>query len=132
MGQDFVARDGERAAARQERLGEARPTVPTVLYLLMLVAVAGTLVIIGTASASVTRPGVHTAIVIVSAVVFGGTLVLIRDFDQPYRGLTGRAPTQTELVRDLITRDVRGPLPCDADGLPLNDPGFSESTRTLR
>jgi hypothetical protein len=132
VGQAFVKRDGERAAARQERLGEARPSVPGALNVLMLIAVVGTLVILGTASASVMRPGVHVAIVVVSAVVFGGTLLLIRDFDQPYTGLTGRAPTQTELVRDLIVADVPVPLPCDSNGLPRDDPSFRASRRALR
>lgn len=86
IGEAFVARDGERAKARQDRLGEARPTVPAALNLLMLLAVVGTLSIMGVITAAVVRPGVHLTIVIVSAVVFGFTLLLIRDFDQPYTG----------------------------------------------
>ena len=38
-GKQIVERDGERAGARQNRLGEARPTVPGALSWLMLVAV---------------------------------------------------------------------------------------------
>ena len=33
-GENLVVRDGERASARQERLGEARPTVPGALFVL--------------------------------------------------------------------------------------------------
>jgi hypothetical protein len=131
-GSDIVERDGERAAARQRRLAEARPSVPGALNLLMLAAVAGTLVILGVASAGVVRPGVHAAIVVLSAVIFGATLLLIRDFDQPYRGLTGRAPEQTRFVRDLMAREIRGPLPCGADGLPRDDPAFRVATTELR
>jgi hypothetical protein len=131
-GQAFVARDGEGAAARQERLGEARPSVPVALFLLMVLTVASTLVVIGVVTAAVVRPGVHAAVVIASAVVFGATLLLIRDFDQPYGGLTGRDPTQTRFVRDQIAAGVRGPLPCDARGLPRAVPGFRATTSPLR
>jgi hypothetical protein len=131
-GEAFVARDGERARARQERLGEARPSVPVALYLLMLLAVAGTLGIMGVVTGAAVRPGVHTAIVVVAAVTFGATLLLIRDFDQPYKGLTGRDPGETMFVRDQIASEVRGPLPCDDRGLPRDDPGFRATTSPLR
>lgn len=129
---DLVARDGERAAARQRRLAEARPSVPDALNLLMLAAVAGTLVVLGVASAGVVRPGVHAGIVVLSGVIFGATLLLIRDFDQPYRGLTGRAPEQTRFVRDLMAAELRQPLPCRGDGLPRDDPAFRVATGALR
>jgi hypothetical protein len=131
-GTDLVARDGERAAARQRRLAEARPSVPDALNLLMLAAVAGTLVVLGVASAGVVRPGVHAGIVVLSGVIFGATLLLIRDFDQPYRGLTGRAPEQTRFVRDLMAAELRQPLPCRGDGLPRDDPAFRVATGALR
>jgi hypothetical protein len=98
----------------------------------MLVAVAGTLVAIGVLTAAQVSPGLHVLVLITSAVVFGGTLLLIRDLDQPYSGLTGRAPTETEFVRDLIASEPRGQLPCDAEGLPLDEPGFRAATRPLR
>ncbi len=128
----FVAREGERARARQERLGEAHSSVPVALSVLMLLAVVGTLVILGAFTAAVVRPGVHTAVVIVSAVVFGATLLLIRDLDQPYTGLTGRDPTQTRFVRDQIAAEVRDPLPCDDKGLPRGVRGFRATTSPLR
>jgi hypothetical protein len=131
-GEEVVERDGERAAARQARLAEARPAVPVALNLLMLAAVAGTLVIMGVATAGVVRPGVHVAIVVTSGVIFGATLLLIRDFDQPYRGLTGRDPEQTRFIRELMRAEVRGPLPCDPDGLPAGDPSFRVRTSPLR
>src|SRR5215218_9313282 len=124
--------DDERAAARQRRLAEARPSVPGALNLLMLAAVAGTLVVLGVASAGTVRPGVHAGIVVLSGVIFGATLLLIRDFDQPYRGLTGRAPEQTRFVRDLMAAELRQPLPCRGDGLPRDDPAFRVATGALR
>jgi hypothetical protein len=131
-GEAFVARDGERARARQERLGEARPSVPVALYLLMLLAVVGTLGIMGVVTGAAVRPGVHAAIVVVAAVTFGATLLLIRDFDQPYKGLTGRDPGETKFVRDQIDSEVRGSLPCDDRGLPRDARGFRATTSPLR
>jgi hypothetical protein len=98
----------------------------------MVLTVASTLGVIGVVTAALVRPGVHTAVVVVSAVVFGATLLLIRDFDQPYSGLTGRDPTETIFVRNQIAADVRGPLPCDARGLPRDDPAFRAATSPLR
>jgi hypothetical protein len=117
-GENLVRRDGERATARQHRLGEARPTVPTVLSVLMLGAVA-------------VEPRVHLAIVVAAAVVFAATLILIRDLDQPYSGALHRNPTQTEFVRDQIAAEVRGPLPCDDAGLPTRARGFRATTAPL-
>src|SRR4029077_2315085 len=48
-GENIVARDGERATARQNRLLEARPTVPDALSWLMLATVVVVLAVIGTA-----------------------------------------------------------------------------------
>lgn len=106
--------------------------MPTALNLLMLLAVVGTLVIMGVVTASVLRPGPHAAVVIISAVIFGATLLLIRDFDQPYSGITGRDPDQTTFVRNLMAAELRDPLPCDDRGLPLDMPGFRATTSPLQ
>lgn len=81
--------------------------MPGELNLLMLLAVLGSLVIIAVFTGEGVRPGVHIAIVVISGIVFLGTLLLIRDLDQPYRGVIAREPTQTLLVRDLLA--ARGP-----------------------
>ena len=51
-GKQIVERDGERARARQNRLGEARPTVPAALSWLMLFAVLVVLAVLSVASSS--------------------------------------------------------------------------------
>jgi hypothetical protein len=38
-------------------------------------------------------------VIIATGVAFGGTLLLVRDFDQPDSGLTGRDPDQAVLRR---------------------------------
>ena len=130
-GENLVTRDGERAAARQDRLGEARPTVPHALGWLMLIAVAVVLAVLGAATMTGVETRVHAVIVVAAATVFAATLLLIGDLDQPYAGAIKREPTQTEFVRRQIAAEVRGPLPCDAAGLPTRAPGFRATTVPL-
>jgi len=131
-GENLVARDGERASARQERLGEARPTVPVALFVLMVVAVAVTLGIVGVATEGSVGRGVHAVIVVATGVVLAATLLLVRDLDQPYAGVVRRSPSQTEFIRAQIAPEVRGPLPCDDDGMPIRARDFRASTSPLR
>jgi hypothetical protein len=131
-GENIVARDGQRASARQKRLGEARPTVPGALFLLMVLAVAITLGTFGVVTARSVGPVVHAVIVVATGVVLAATLTLIRDLDQPYSGALRRSPTQTEFIRAQIAPEVRGALPCDNGGMPTGAPDFRASTSALR
>ena len=131
-GENLVARDGERASARQKRLGEARPTVPGALFLLMVLSVAVTLGLFGAVTARSVGRGVHIVIVVATAVVLAATLTLVRDLDQPYGGALRRSPSQTEFIRSQIAPEVRGPLPCDDDGMPIRAREFRASTSPLR
>ena len=130
--ENLVARDGERASARQERLGEARPTVPKALFVLMVLAVAVTLGIFGAVTERSVERGVHLVIVVAAGVVLAATLTLVRDLDQPYSGALRRSPSQTEFIRAQIAPEVRGPLPCDDGGMPTRAPDFKASTSALR
>jgi hypothetical protein len=131
-GEHLVARDGERASARQERLGEARPTVPGALFLLMVFAVAVTLGMFGAVTERSVGRGVHLVIVGAAGVVLAATLMLVRDLDQPYAGALRRNPTQTEFIRAQIAPEVHGALPCDDGGMPTRAPNFRASTSALR
>ena len=130
-GENLVARDGERATARQSRLLEARPTVPGALSWLMLATVVVVLAVIGTATMTTVDRRVHVVIVVAAATIFAATLILIRDLDQPYSGALHREPTQTEFVLRQIAAEVHGPLPCDRNGLPTGVPGFRATTAAL-
>jgi hypothetical protein len=130
-GEDLVRRDGQRATARQDRLGEARSKVPNALLWVMLAAVTITLAIMGAATLNTAGPGIHLAIVVAAAAVFASMLILIDDLDQPYDGWVNRGPAQTEFVRDQIASEVRGPLPCDAAGIPTGVTGFQARTAPL-
>ncbi|HLM27302.1 MAG TPA: hypothetical protein VK304_10100 [Thermoleophilaceae bacterium] len=130
-GEQIVKRDGERASARQSRLGEARPTVPKALSWLILVAVVMVLAVLSTASMPGVGRLVQVAIVLAAAVAFVSTLLLILDLDHPYAGPLRRDPTQTEFVRNQIAAEARGPLPCHPTGLPVDAPGFRSTTSPL-
>jgi hypothetical protein len=130
-GEQIVKRDGERASGRQKRLGEARPTVPPAVSWLMLVAVVMVLAVLSTASMPGVSQFVQVAIVLAAATAFVSTLILILDLDHPYAGALGREPTQTEFVRNEIAAEVRGPLPCDPNGLPNDAPGYRSTTSPL-
>lgn len=130
-GKQIVERDGERASARLNRVGEARPTVPDALSWLMLVAVLIVLAVLSIASLSSVGSIVQAGIVVAAAVAFASTLLLINDLDQPYAGPLRRDPIQTEFVRHQIGAEVRGPLPCDGSGLPTDAPGFRPATAPL-
>ena len=130
-GEQLVKRDGERATARQNRLGEARPTVPKALSWLMLAVVVMVLAVLGTATLMAAEQSVHLAIVVGAALAFTSTLILIRDLDQPYAGALRREPTQTKFVRGQIAAEVHGRLPCDRAGLPTGAPRFRATTTPL-
>jgi hypothetical protein len=130
-GEQLIDRDAERATARQQRLGEARPTVPDALSWLMLAAVVMVLAVLGAATLNAVQPSVHLAIVLAAATAFAFTLILIQDLDLPYTGALTREPTQTEFVRDQIADELRGPLPCNSSGLPTGVEGFRASTAPL-
>ena len=129
-GTQILERDGERASARQNRLFEARPTVPDALSWLMLVAVLAVLAVLSAAPGTAGFT-IQAGIVFVAAAAFASTLLLIRDLDQPYAGALRRDPTQTEFVRNQIAAEVKGPLPCDSSGLPTDAPGFRQATDPL-
>jgi hypothetical protein len=130
-GANLVARDGQRATARQNRLGEARPTVPRALDWLMLATVVVLLGILGAATLPGVDPRVHVTIVAAAAILFAATLLLIGDLDQPYAGAIRRDPTQTQFILNQIAPEVHGPLPCDRNGLPTDAPGFRATTAPL-
>jgi hypothetical protein len=130
-GAAIISRDAEQVTARQERLAEARTSVPPIMYGLLLVAVAVALLIVGVVTAKGVSAAVHAIVVGAAAVVFAGTLLMIGDLDQPYDGTTGREPTHTVFVLDQMERDVTGELPCDAQGLPKDAPLFRPQTEAL-
>jgi hypothetical protein len=89
------------------------------------------LAILGTATLASVGRSVHVVIVVAAAVVFTSALILVRDLDQRYAGSVRREPTQTEFIRGPMAAELRGPLPCDAEGLPVGVPGLRARTSPL-
>ena len=98
--------------------------MPRALFVLMVLAVAVTLGIVGVATEPSAACGVHAAIVAATGAGLAATLTLVRDLDQPYAGALQRSPSQTEFIRAQITPEVRGPLPCDDGGSRPRASGF--------
>ena len=122
---------GSSATARQNRLGEARPTVPNALDWLMLATVVVLLAVLGAATQAAVDTRIHVTLVVAAAILFAATLLLISDLDQPYAGAIRRDPTQTEFILNQIAPQVRGPLPCDRTGVPTGVSGFQATTAPL-
>jgi cytochrome bd-type quinol oxidase subunit 2 len=114
--------DVTRGNQRSERLAQAKPSVPPVLYGLMIFLLGVTLATVAY-SIPRSRNGTEaTALVLVTA-VFAVVLFLIADFDAPFRGILKIKPTAMQSVeRDDAAAFAdtygRAALPCDTNGNP--------------
>ena len=113
--------DRERAQARSRRLTEARPSVPTLLFALLIASAATGIFVL----AAFTLPDLGRRVQIGVLAVLGTLLALfiglIFDMDRPYRGLVaGEATDMTRVAGDLTedwAEDHSGvALPCDDRG----------------
>jgi hypothetical protein len=114
--------DVTRGNQRSERLSQAKPSVPPVLYGLMVFLLGLTLATVAY-SLPRSRNGTEiTALVLVTA-VFGVVLFLIADFDAPFKGVLELKPTAMGSVEQDDAADFTSlygahALPCDANGNP--------------
>ncbi|MFD5327980.1 hypothetical protein [Streptomyces sp. NPDC127092] len=116
----LVKADDERSVARQTRLSEAMPAIPTVVYWFMVVSLAAT---IGAFAFGLPRrrgPS-HYVLLVVLAGLFTGALLLIEDIDKPFSGqirITNEAMSETaaDIAEDFATDHPGRPLPCDGTG----------------
>lgn len=113
--------DVTRANLRSERLAQAKPSVPNVLYALMVFLLGVTLATIAYAIPRSKNGTEILALALVTA-VFGIVLFLIADFDQPFRGVLKLEPTGMRAVERDAGRDYQAVYgtapPCDAKGNP--------------
>ncbi|MCX2183874.1 DUF4239 domain-containing protein [Streptomyces sp. SKN60] len=118
----LVEADDERSVARQTRLSEATPTIPTVVYWFMVISLAAT--IGGFAFGLPRRRGPsHFVLLFVLAGLFTGSLLLIEDIDKPFSGqirITSEAMEETadDIGEDFAADHPGRPLPCDPTGRP--------------
>ena len=93
--------DNARVAARGNRLSEARPSVPTLVTVLLIISVA---IIVG-GSAALTNGRVRlpysVPLIAATVVAFAGSLVVIIDLDQKFGGFARIEPVE---LRDVEQR----------------------------
>ncbi|MBT2546369.1 DUF4239 domain-containing protein [Streptomyces sp. ISL-44] len=116
----LVEADDERSKARQTRISEASPAIPSFVYWFMVVALAAT---VGAFAFGLPRrrgPS-HFILLCVLAALFTGSLLLIEDIDTPFSGrirITNEAMRETaeDISEDFATDHPTSTLPCDAGG----------------
>jgi cytochrome bd-type quinol oxidase subunit 2 len=114
--------DQNRYDARQQRLINAAPTVPTALYVFLLIAAGLALFSLSLFTETSIRRVVQIPILAVFAVLLISMLVLIQDMDRPFAGFVNIKPTLiSQQATDLTAQyqqSTPAPLPCDSHGNP--------------
>ena len=111
--------DNARIAARRDRLNEAKPSVPTLVTVLLVVSVAIT--VGGSAALTNRRVRLPYSIPVLAAtvVVFAGSLVVIIDLDRKFEGFARVEPVELRDVEQRLAELTGGvPPPCDERGNP--------------
>ncbi|MEU3692876.1 hypothetical protein [Streptomyces narbonensis] len=116
----LVEADDERSKARQTRISEASPAIPSFVYWFMVVALAAT---VGAFAFGLprNRGRSHIILLCVLAGLFTGSLLLIEDIDSPFSGrirITGDVMQQAaaDIAEDFTVDHPPSTLPCDAGG----------------
>ncbi|MGW0468238.1 bestrophin-like domain [Streptomyces sp. NPDC003027] len=116
----LMAADKERSQARQTRIAESTPAIPSAVYWLMLAALAFLVLTL-----ALCLPRTNTALVtgglILLTALLTSVLLVIRDVERPFSGVIQIPATAISGVESDITDDYRtayGParLPCTDDG----------------
>lgn len=109
--------DNARIAARRHRLSEAKPSVPTLVTVLLVVSVA--IIVGGSAALTNRRVRLPYSVPLLAAtvVVFAGSLVVNIDLDRKFEGFARVEPVELRDVEQRLA-DLTGgvPPPCDARG----------------
>ncbi|MGW6707360.1 bestrophin-like domain [Streptomyces sp. NPDC054956] len=116
----LVAADNQRSLARQARMAESTPTIPSLIYWFMLVNLGVTVVGLGLCLPRTDNKGPLAALVVVTALLTA-TLLIIRDVDRPFGGVivvkpTLMAETKEETARDFVADYKAEQIPCDERG----------------
>ncbi|MEU6170151.1 hypothetical protein [Streptomyces tanashiensis] len=116
----LVQADDERSKARQTRISEASPAIPSFVYWFMVVALAATVGAFAFGLPRDRRPS-HLVLLFVLAGLFTGSLLLIEDIDSPFSGriritdeVMGGAAD--DIAEDFAADHPATTLPCDEGG----------------
>jgi energy-coupling factor transporter transmembrane protein EcfT len=116
---EIYSADRARVEARRVRLGEAEPSVPGVVTVLLVLCVAVTIGGTATLAHRRMRAGLRYGLIGITAVVFTATLLVIFDLDRPFGGIASIKPTEMRIVEgQLGTSPLGANPPCDALGRP--------------
>jgi Protein of unknown function (DUF4239) len=113
--------DKERAEARSQRLTEARPALPGLLFALLIASAAIGVFALATFTLPYVARRVQIGVLVLLALLLAAFVALTRDLDRPYDGLIAIAPTDIERVTGDLAEDwdeqhPGEPLPCDPQG----------------
>lgn len=113
--------DARRGDLRSERIAQASPTVPAVLFWLMVVLIGFAL---GGLAYCIPRAENRAQIIVLTTVtvLFMITVLLIRNLDKPYNGPLAQKPTTMRIVAASDTGhyidSYQTPPPCNGQGQP--------------
>jgi hypothetical protein len=120
--EQLLTLDQNRNDAREQRLINAAPAVPTALYVFLLAAAGLALFSLSLFTETSVRRSVQIPILAVFAVLLISMLVLIQDLDRPFAGFINIKPTQiSQQASDLAAQyrqAASAPLPCNSHGNP--------------
>jgi hypothetical protein len=103
--EQLLTLDGQRSDAREQRLINAAPTIPTALYVFLLAAAGLALFSLSLFTETSIRRTLQIPILAVFAVLLISMLVLIQDLDRPFAGLITIKPTLiSQEAHDLATQ----------------------------
>lgn len=119
--QEVLQEARARTDGRQERLEEASPSVPTPLWLVLVLGGVVAIVLQLAMADRRERLAVQCAMIAGVAVIVTAGLLLVWFLDHPYEGHTGSIQP-TDMQRTLTEMRAAGPslqVPCSTEGAPL-------------
>lgn len=124
----LLTADRDRGEARSRRLTEARPAIPLVLVVLLVLTASAGVFALATFTLPYVHRGVQIGVLGLLAASFVLMLGVMRDLDQPYDGLavvpnTDIARVAGDLLEDFAEDYPSAALPCDDTGRQLTAPG---------
>jgi hypothetical protein len=118
----LTSQDSQRGDLRRDRLTQARPSVPSVIYGFMMFLVG--LTIVGLLFSIPRQDNVPQIVTLTFvAMLIALSVIIIRSFDRPFSGPLAIEPVEMHETARQITEDYfenySSPLPCDDRGNPL-------------
>lgn len=119
----LVGLNRTQSETRQMRLYEAKPHLPQLTVILMIVSIIGVILLLCSFAIPDIRRRVLVPIALALAVLLGGTLYLVEQLEEPFTGLIRVGPGLMNTVESKMSNDFQlkypdASLPCDAQGKP--------------